>query len=178
MHGRIYTCVYRFASVCFQGGSKRQPRRLPGSARTRYWYRGCKDHGVCKDEAQPLTPTNAAQAQSPDRTARLVASMEVRSKGSGRGDGKGVDRQAGDGKSFGAFRHSRDSGKSACLLQEDDAAGTGHECCCKPFVLARAPHPAVRRPRHRRWQSKGMFVLDCISMSAGRAGCVQGGRCR
>ena len=39
MHGRIYTCVYRFASVCSKGGSKRQPRRLPRSAWTRYWYR-------------------------------------------------------------------------------------------------------------------------------------------
>ena len=71
------------------------------------------------------------------------------------------------------------SGKSACLLQEDDAAGTGHECCCKPFVLACAPHPAVRRPWRKRWQSKGMFVLDCAaSVSAGRAGCMQGGRWR
>ena len=71
------------------------------------------------------------------------------------------------------------SGKSACLLQEDDAAGTGHECCCKPVVLARAPHPAARRLWHRRWQSKGMLVLDCVvSVSAGRVGCVQGGRCR
>ena len=56
MHGRIYTCVYRFASVCFQGGSKRQPRGLPGSARTRYWYRGCEDHGVARAKRSPSHP--------------------------------------------------------------------------------------------------------------------------
>ena len=56
VHGRIYTCVYRLPSVCFQGGSKRQPRRLPGSARTRYWYRGCEDHGVAREKRSPSHP--------------------------------------------------------------------------------------------------------------------------
>ena len=150
----------------------------------------------CKGEAQPLTPTNvlSPKALSPDRSPRrcLDATGGLHGgpeRGEREGDAKGRTGKRGTGKhlevsgtsmaSASEFPAALYPGKSACLLQEDDTAGTRHECFSKPFVLARAPHPAVRRPWHRRWQSKGMFVLDCVvSVSAGRAGCLQGGGCR